>query len=120
MVLLDSTSKTLTKLSMEAEAAILPEGWAATETTPRQWPELVRTRVRSPSEFQRRTVSSREPVRRSAGDWSVAGAHVAAQIESECALSRVLSHASFIFFWLILILMRADGWMVMLGFNNWW
>lgn len=94
-VALESTSKTRTKLSREDEAAREPRGWAATEATPRQWPVLVRSRRRS-SERQSRTVSSREPVRRSGGRLAVAGTHVTAHTESSCAFSTDLIPPSFI------------------------
>lgn len=38
MEALDSTSKTLMKLSSDADAARAPAGWAATDTTRIEWP----------------------------------------------------------------------------------
>ena len=91
-----STSKILTKLSREAEAATAPEGCAATETTPRECPVLGEGQMgSSASGRQRRTVSSRDPVSSSEGRFSVAGTHAHAQIESSCALSRDFSPESF-------------------------
>jgi len=96
MLALESTSNTRTKLSRDADAAMDPEGCAATETTPRQWPVLVRSRVSS-SGFQSLTVSSSEPVIRRAGRVSVAGIHVAAHTDSSWAFSIDFRPASFIF-----------------------
>jgi len=96
MLVLESTSNTRTKLSRDADAAMDPEGCAATETTPRQWPVLVRSRVSS-SGFQSLTVSSSEPVIRRAGRVSVAGIHVAAHTDSSWAFSIDFRPASFIF-----------------------
>lgn len=92
-MLLVATSKTRIKLSMEAEAAILPEGWAATDTTPRQCPVLVWRQVRLLGSH-RRTVSSREPVRRS-GLSSAPRTHVAVHTESSWASGMVAGDASF-------------------------
>ncbi|OMO87777.1 ABC transporter C family member 5-like protein [Corchorus capsularis] len=97
MVALVSTSNTRTKLSREAEAAITPERWAATETTPRQWPVLVRTRSSS-SGLQSLTVSSSDPVNSSDGRVVVAGTYVAAQTDSSWAFSTDFRPASFIDF----------------------
>ncbi|KAL5805189.1 hypothetical protein ACOSQ3_031989 [Xanthoceras sorbifolium] len=101
MVAMVSTSKTRTKLSSAAEAAMTPEGCAATETTPRQWPVLVRSNSSS-SGRQSLTVSSSDPVRRRAGLVSVAGTHVAAHTYSSCAFSTDFKPASFIFFFFLL------------------
>lgn len=100
IVALVSTSKTRTKLSSDAEAAMMPDGWAATATTPRQWPVLVCCRTSS-SGFQSFTVSSREPVRRRAGRESVAGTQAAAHIDSSCAFSTDLRPASFMACWVL-------------------
>lgn len=97
IVALVSTSNTRTKLSSDAEAAITPEGWAATETTPRQWPVLVRTSSSS-SGLHSLTVSSRDPVNRRDGRVSVAGTQVAAQTDSSWAFSTDFRPASFIDF----------------------
>ena len=94
MVLLEATSKTLIKLSMEAEAAILQEGLAATETTPRQWPVL----VRMPLSFlgsHSRTVSSSDPVSRIGAASSGAGVHVAVHMASSSAFSIITGEVSF-------------------------
>lgn len=96
MVELESISKTLMKLSREAEAARNPAGWAATATTPRACPPEGVPTWFSSSELQNRTVSSSEPVRRSADRVSVAGAHAAVQMDSSWAFSTDFIPASFI------------------------
>uniref|UniRef100_M4D1G8 RING-type E3 ubiquitin transferase n=1 Tax=Brassica campestris TaxID=3711 RepID=M4D1G8_BRACM len=73
-----STGKTRTKLSSEEDAAIIPEGCAATAATPKECPVLVRTRSSSSARHSF-TVSSRDPVRSNDGRSSVAGTQVAAQ-----------------------------------------
>ncbi|CAN7132976.1 unnamed protein product [Brassica rapa subsp. narinosa] len=78
IVALVSTSKTRTKLSSEEDAAIIPEGCAATAATPKECPVLVRTRSSSSARHSF-TVSSRDPVRSNDGRSSVAGTQVAAQ-----------------------------------------
>ncbi|CAF1712115.1 unnamed protein product [Brassica napus] len=76
IVALVSTSKTRTKLSSEEDAAIIPEGCAATAATPKECPVLVRTRSSSSARRlversrpkQRRTVfRRRNPSRRPDG-----------------------------------------------------
>lgn len=94
MVLLVATSKTRMKLSMEAEAAIRPEGWAATDTTPRQCPVFV-SNFSGPFGFHSLTVSSSEPVSSSGPESSVAGTHAAVQMESSWAFCTVFNGASF-------------------------
>nr|GMC92667.1 protein bem46 [Ipomoea batatas] len=84
---------------MEAEAAIRRVGWEATETTPRQWPVLVRKEV-SFSGSQRRTVSSRPPVRRSDGAPSPGQTHDAVHMESSWAFWMLSSEANFMAIWL--------------------
>ena len=92
-----STSNTRTKLSREAEAAIIPDGCAATETTPKQWPVLVRSSCMSSGRHSF-TVSSNDPVSKSAGRVSVAGTHVTAHTDSSCAFSTDFRPANFIWF----------------------
>lgn len=83
---------------MEADAAILPEGWAATDTTPRQWPVLVCT-FSGPSGSHNRTVSSSDPVNSSGPESSVAGTHAAVQTESSWAFGTVFNGANFMVLW---------------------
>ena len=95
---LDSTSKTLMKLSSDADAAKVPAGWAATETTPNEWPLEGGPAGERSSSRHKRTVSSRDPVKRRDGRSSVAGIQDTAHIDSSWAFSIDLRPASFIDF----------------------